>query len=45
MAWLLRGLHPDLRAGETKAACLLFDVERLFEAFVGAVVRRRWRGG
>ncbi len=43
-AWLLRGLHPDVRAVEAEGACLLFDMERLFEAFVGAVLRRRWNG-
>ena len=40
--WFLKGLYPDVRAGTVDGACLLFDMERLFEAFVGAVLRRGW---
>ena len=43
-AWLLRGLYPDVLAGKIAGVCLLFNMERLFEAFVGAVLRRQWRG-
>lgn len=41
--WFLRGLFPDVRAGGTEGLCLLFDMQRLFEAFVGACLRREWR--
>lgn len=40
----LRGLFPDARAGGDEGICLLFDMQRLFEAFVGARLRRGWRG-
>jgi 5-methylcytosine-specific restriction enzyme subunit McrC len=42
-AWFLRGLYPDVRAGHADGPALLFDMERLFEAFVGAKLRARWR--
>ena len=42
-AWLLRGLYPDVRAGKMAGVCLLFSMERLFEAFMGVVLRRQWR--
>jgi 5-methylcytosine-specific restriction enzyme subunit McrC len=42
-SWFLRGLFPDVRAGTADSLCLLFDMQRLFEAFVGACVRREWR--
>lgn len=42
-AWFLRGLYPDVRAGGVEGLCLLFDMQRLFETFVGACLRREWR--
>ncbi len=40
-AALLRGLYPDVRAGvAVDGSCLLFDMQRLFEAFVGERLRR-----
>jgi 5-methylcytosine-specific restriction enzyme subunit McrC len=44
MAWFLRGLHPDLTAGKAESLSLLFDMNRLFESFVAAVLRRAWAG-
>ena len=41
--WYLRSLFPDVRAGGVEGLCLLFDMQRLFEAFVGARLRREWR--
>jgi len=41
--WFLRGLFPDVRAGDTEGLCLLFDMQRLFEGFVGACLRREWQ--
>jgi len=41
--WLLEGLFPDVRAGEVDGTCLLFNMERLFEAFLGVKVRRAWK--
>jgi 5-methylcytosine-specific restriction enzyme subunit McrC len=43
-AWFLRGLFPDVRTGGVDGLCLVFDMQRLFEAFVGARLRREWRG-
>ncbi len=43
-ASLLRGLFPDLFAGRQEAVGLLFSMERLFERFVGVVLRRTWSG-
>jgi 5-methylcytosine-specific restriction enzyme subunit McrC len=40
--WLLQGLFPDVRIGEVGGACLLFNMERLFEAFIGKRIRRAW---
>jgi 5-methylcytosine-specific restriction enzyme subunit McrC len=42
-AWFLRGLYPDVHAGSSESVCLLFDMERLFEAFVGVLIRQHWR--
>lgn len=42
--WLLRGLFPDVSSGGVDGLCLLFDMQRLFEAFVGTCLRREWRG-
>jgi 5-methylcytosine-specific restriction enzyme subunit McrC len=43
-AWLLQGLFPDVRNGEIDGTCLLFNMERLFEAFLVVKVRQAWRG-
>lgn len=43
-AWLLRGLYPDLFAGQLEAVGLLFSMQQLFERFVGVVLRRTWSG-
>jgi 5-methylcytosine-specific restriction enzyme subunit McrC len=43
-AQFLKGLYPDVRAGQSDNVCLLFDMERLFEAYVGVLIRRSWRG-
>jgi 5-methylcytosine-specific restriction enzyme subunit McrC len=42
--WLLQGLFPDVRSGEVDGTCLLFNMEQLFEAFLGAKLRQAWRG-
>jgi len=42
-SWFLRGLFPDVRSGDAEGLCLVFDMQRLFEAFVGACLRREWR--
>jgi len=42
-AWFLKGLYPDVRAGACDNICLVFDMERLFEAYVGVLIRRSWR--
>jgi 5-methylcytosine-specific restriction enzyme subunit McrC len=42
-AWFLRGLFPDVSAGDVEGVCLLFDMQRLFEAFFGACLQREWR--
>ena len=41
--WLLRGLFSDVRIGEVDGICLLFNMERLFEAFLGEKLRRAWQ--
>ncbi|SEN92289.1 5-methylcytosine-specific restriction enzyme subunit McrC [Nitrosospira multiformis] len=43
-AWLLQGLFPDVRSGNIDGTCLLFNMERLFEAFLVVKVRQAWRG-
>lgn len=43
-AWFLRGLFPYVRAGKIDGACLMFNMEHLFEAFVAAKLRRCWHG-
>ena len=35
---------PDVRSGEVDSTCLLFNMERLFEAFLGAKLRQAWHG-
>ena len=42
--WLLEGLFPDVRSGETSGTCLLFNMERLFEAFLGTKLKQAWQG-
>ncbi|SNR45621.1 5-methylcytosine-specific restriction enzyme subunit McrC [Puniceibacterium sediminis] len=39
-AWLLAGLFPDLRIGDTSGSALLFNMERLFETVLGQRIRR-----
>jgi 5-methylcytosine-specific restriction enzyme subunit McrC len=39
--WILRLLSPNLRAGAQEAPELLFDMNRLFEAAIASVLRRR----
>ena len=38
----MRHLYPNVRAGRLDGPCLLFDMERLFEAFVCARLRSQW---
>jgi 5-methylcytosine-specific restriction enzyme subunit McrC len=42
--WILALLAPALRAGRSEAPALLFDMNKLFESAVAAVVRRRIYG-
>ncbi len=42
--WLLRRLFPDTRAGSTEGAGLLFNMEQLFERFIGLKLRHAWEG-
>lgn len=48
-SWLLKGLFPDVRSGQSLGSCLLFNMERLFEKFIGQRVQQSWerlsRGG
>lgn len=41
---ILRGRSPDLRAGDQTTFSLLFDMNRVFEGFVAALVRRAYAG-
>ncbi len=41
--WLLQGLFPDVRVGRMDGICLLFNIERLFQAFVGSKLRLAWQ--
>jgi len=41
--WLLQGLFPDVRSGEVDGTCLLFNMERLFESFLGVKLRQAWQ--
>lgn len=43
-ALFLRALFPDVRAGQWDGASFLFDMERLFEAYVGVRLKRAWNG-
>ena len=42
--WFLRGLGQDVRAGERESLSVLFDMNRLFEDFVAAKLRKETRG-
>ncbi|SCM65957.1 McrC family protein [Donghicola eburneus] len=33
--WLLQGLYPDVRVGDTAGSALLFNMEKLFETILG----------
>lgn len=41
--WLLQGLFPDVRSGVVDGTCLLFNMERLFEGFLGEKIRHAWQ--
>ncbi len=42
----LEGVHPDVLAGKETCVSLLFDMNQLFEAYVGAELRRKaWSEG
>ena len=44
--WFLAGLHPDVLAGKETCVSLLFDMNQLFEAYVGAEFRKKaWSEG
>jgi len=43
-ARILRGLFPDVRSGKRDGRSLMFNMERLFEAFIGTKLRRSWQG-
>ena len=38
--WLLGGMFPDVRAGDSPGSALLFNMERLFEEVLGQRIRR-----
>lgn len=45
-SWFLKGLHPDVTVGNAACLTLLFDMNRLFEAYVAASLRKRaWQKG
>lgn len=44
--WFLQGLHPDVTVGDAACLTLLFDMNRLFEAYVAASFRKlAWQNG
>ncbi|MEW8063546.1 MAG: hypothetical protein AB2758_19135 [Candidatus Thiodiazotropha endolucinida] len=44
--WFLEGVHPDVLAGKETCVSLLFDMNQLFEAYVGAEFRKKaWSEG
>ncbi|WP_136809600.1 McrC family protein [Desulfosediminicola flagellatus] len=44
--WFLLGLHPDVLAGKHTSFSLLFDMNKLFEAYVASELRKyAWRYG
>ena len=38
--WFIQGIHPDVLAGQSPCMTLLFDMNRLFEAFVAGEMRK-----
>jgi 5-methylcytosine-specific restriction enzyme subunit McrC len=42
--WFLRGLNPDVVAGEVKCIALLFDMNKLFEEYVAMQLRHALAG-
>ena len=42
--WFLRGLGQDVRAGERESLSVLFDMNRLFEDFIAAKLRKETHG-
>ncbi|MCU7870683.1 MAG: McrC family protein [Candidatus Thiodiazotropha sp. (ex Lucinoma borealis)] len=44
--WFLEGVHPDVLAGKETCVSLLFDMNQLFETYVGAELRKKaWGEG
>lgn len=44
--WFLHGIYPDVTTGDSEAAALLFDMNKLFEVCVTHAARREaWRRG
>lgn len=44
--WFLQSIHPDVVAGGTPSLALLFDMNRLFEAYVASQLRKAiWAKG
>jgi 5-methylcytosine-specific restriction enzyme subunit McrC len=44
--WFIEGFHPDVLAGQASCLTLLFDMNRLFEAFVASELRKlAWKQG
>ncbi|MCY4460474.1 MAG: hypothetical protein OXC26_08785 [Albidovulum sp.] len=41
--WLLDGMFPDVRTGDSRGSALLFNMERLFEEVLGEKIRRATR--
>jgi 5-methylcytosine-specific restriction enzyme subunit McrC len=40
--WLLKQLFPNVRLGDAVGSHLLFNMERLFESYIGGRVRKAW---
>ena len=44
--WYLQGVHPDVLSGRNPCMALLFDMNRLFEAYVASELRKlAWKCG
>ena len=44
--WFIEGFHPDVLAGQASCLTLLFDMNRLFEAYVASELRQlAWKQG
>ena len=44
--WIIEGLHPDVVAGSSSCLSILFDMNRLFEAYVAVQMRKiAWSTG